>query len=366
MSLDPTPSRRALLRAGFAALAVGAAGNLQVFGANSADRALVCIYLFGGNDSNSMIVPLDQFSTYSSVRGDLALPIDSLLSSRAATSQLDLGFHPALAELRDLFDARALAVVANIGAAARKPPLIDDSLAYLPEGCATPAWAMNLARGARAFSGFPKSLSPGPRGGTSLLSPDGPSGGQLAAAVQRSLRSSPTLRTQFPDTGLGRQLQQVVQVIAGAGLRQQIYLCELGGFATAAGKPDQQAALYRELSQAAAAFYQATVELGISQRVTTFTDTEFNRALRPDAKNNLAPAWGGHQMVLGGSVAGGDVYGKFPSLAPGSPDDATGAGVWIPGISKEQYSATFANWYGVDIATLQQLGLATSTLGFLA
>jgi len=123
------PSRRAILGTGLAALA---GGPLRVFGAGSSDRVLVCIYLFGGSDAN-MIVPLDN-SSYRSARGGLAVPEDSLLPVKALKSQAMYGFHPALSELRDLFESRALAVAGTIGA--RRDP--DKSLAYLPDGFTSP------------------------------------------------------------------------------------------------------------------------------------------------------------------------------------------------------------------------------------
>ena len=53
-----------------------------------------------------------------------------------------------------------------------------------------------------------------------------------------------------------------------------------------------------------------------------------------------------------GAVSGGDLYGRFPTLAMGGPDDATGRGVWVPTTSVDQYAATFASWLGMDQAGL--------------
>src|ERR1700675_1932964 len=108
-------SRRYLLRAGFGALAAASTGGIAK-GDRSGRKVLVCIYLFGGNDSNNMVAPLDdpQYAAYAAARGSLAIPVNSLLEVKAK-NQARYGFHPALSELRDLYLSGALAVAANVG-----------------------------------------------------------------------------------------------------------------------------------------------------------------------------------------------------------------------------------------------------------
>jgi len=334
------PSRRAILGTGLAALA---GGRLPAFGPGSTDRVLVCIYLFGGNDA-TMVVPLDQNSSRRSDRGGLAVPEDSLLPVRARKSQAMYGFHQALSELRDLFESRALAVVGNIGA--RRNP--DKSLAYLPDGFTALGWALALSGGKGVFTQFAPGSRHNSRGGASLIALGGPTGDELAQVVQSSLASDLSLQTQFPETGLGSQLRQIAKVIRLSGLRQQIYLCPLGGFTAGADQLSRHEALFRELSTAMAAFYQATVELGVDRRVTTFTDAESNRSVLSNKNNGAGLGWVGHQLALGGSVMGGDV---------------------TQNISKEQYLAAFAKWFGVDPSGLNRLfpgleGMAPGGLEF--
>jgi uncharacterized protein (DUF1501 family) len=73
---------------------------------------------------------------------------------------------------------------------------------------------------------------------------------------------------------------------------------------------------------------------------------------------------------MGGAVKGGDVYGTFPTLALGGPDDANNRGVLIPTSSLDQYGATMAKWFGVSAAAMPQVfpnlaNFATAGLGFL-
>ncbi len=82
-------------------------------------KALVCVFLNGGNDGNNMIVPLDQtsFNQYNSVRSSagLALTQGSLLAVNAPSQGRQFGFHPNMTEMQSLFNQGRLAVVCNTG-----------------------------------------------------------------------------------------------------------------------------------------------------------------------------------------------------------------------------------------------------------
>jgi uncharacterized protein (DUF1501 family) len=97
-------------------------------------KALVCLFLAGGNDSNNLIVPADNsgYSAYAAARGALALPQSSLLPiGTAGGDGRAWALHPAMTELKSLHDRGKLAVVANLGTLAY--PLTRDTYNARPE-----------------------------------------------------------------------------------------------------------------------------------------------------------------------------------------------------------------------------------------
>lgn len=81
-------------------------------------KALVCLFLFGGNDANNVIVPHDNagYSSYAAARGILAIPQASLLPITLQNGDgRDFAFHPNLVELQALFNQGHLGIVSNVG-----------------------------------------------------------------------------------------------------------------------------------------------------------------------------------------------------------------------------------------------------------
>ena len=83
-------------------------------------KALVCVFLYGGNDGNNTIVPMDTagYAQYAAVRtaaSGLQIAQASLLPVQPASIGTPFGFHPSCAELATLFTPRKLAVMCNVG-----------------------------------------------------------------------------------------------------------------------------------------------------------------------------------------------------------------------------------------------------------
>ncbi len=441
-------------------------------------KALVCIFLSGGNDSNNWVVPTDTttFDQYTQIRANLALPQSSLLplcqtgTSGAAYSDSDghtYGFHPACPELQTLFGEDKLAVLFNVGTLVRpttraqytsstskfyQPPQLfshSDQVTQwqtsIPDAPPATGWAGRVAdlldastnrngnismsvslNGANTFqignivSQYQVSTS-----GAVVATGDqmGATGARLAAMKNILALSDPNLQRNayagvvknaiavgdllntavagtvldsfwsvpFPNTTLGNQLKMVARLIEARGnpatpatgkfnMSRQTFFCGAGGYDTHTSQvsvngTDQptnaSGAHYKLLDEVSAcmfAFQRAMEQLGIGNKVTTFTASDFSRTL-PTNSQGSDHGWGAHHLIMGGAVKGGRTYGKLPTFAINGPDD-TGLGRWIPTLAVDQYSATIAKWFGVDsgniAAVFPNLSRFTSSdLGFM-
>jgi len=198
-----------------------------------------------------------------------------------------------------------------------------EGLRFLPNGFATLEWAARSA-GVHPLTGEGAFTF---ESGMSLVSFDGRKreGGQFENTTLRSaMNSVPALGTSFPDTNVGRQLKDVARLLEASGrlgLRRPVFVCTANGFTNSAHQAKLLAARYRDLGQAIAAFYQATVELGLERQVTTYTESEFSSVLT---------ACAGSRMVLGGAAMG---------------DTALAA---------DTYADSLASWHGSAIGELQR------------
>ena len=345
-------TRRSALRS---ISALGAATFLKTKGlaAPSRDNAIVAIHLIGGNDSNNMIVPTDaEYGTYARARGELAIPRSALLNISTPGQSGSFGLHPNMGELRRLYDQGAVGVVANVGS--RSPESLSHSdnkrWSYVRPGYVAPPWIESLQQPVteehpRDVYGFSSGLLaiPAERAGIEGTEIDN-------KKLIEGMKNARPLGTQFPRTGLGLQLEQVAKLLQiGEGMRlsRPVFSVTLSGFDTHANQLPKHAELLETLSGAMAAFHEALRELGISDRVTAYTDTEFNRALVPNRSHGSDHGWGGHNLVMGASVRGGDIHGVMPSLEVGGKNDAGGNGVWRPAIYAQDFEASMAHRYGL-------------------
>jgi uncharacterized protein (DUF1501 family) len=195
---------------------------------------------------------------------------------------------------------------------------------------------------------------------------------QSLNAMLKGAGAGAPLTTAFPGTSIGWQLQQVAKIIQlrnSTGMKRQVFFCALGGFDTHGSQGWTHWNLLTQLGDALTAFYQSTVEMGVASQVTSFSLSEFGRSLQPSGSGS-DHGWGNHQIVLGGAVQGGRVYGSFPVFALGGPSDSGNRGVWIPTTSTDQFGATLASWYGLTAgqlpAVFPNLGnFAQGNLGFV-
>ena len=413
-------------------------------------KALVCVFMFGGNDGNNTIIPLDAagYGQYAAVRpasSGINLPQASLLPIQPVNLGSPFGLHPSLTDLQTLFNQNRMAILANVGTllqpttqsqyAAGLRPLslyshadqqaqwqsaisaaasgtgwggrIADKVATLNAASGFPvvtsldgavlfttgtaAIPLSIpATGSFALAGYSGSAAATARlaavrqllmqaSGNALVDGASDIGAEaldLSATVNPILaNANSTIAPLFANlkTGIANQLYQVAKLIearAATGAARQIFFVQLGSFDTHGDQLNRQQNLFDDLSPALKAFYDATVALGVASQVTTFTLSDFGRTLQPASGGGTDHAWGNHHFIIGGAVQGGKIYGRYPQLALGGPDDAEMEGRWLPYCAVDQYGATLARWFGIAAADLgtvfPNLAMFPSTdLGFM-
>ena len=462
--IDSMPlHRRAFLRRAGQLAAVGAATplglNLAAIGEAAAFsasdyKALVCVFLYGGNDHANTVVAYDgpSWQRYRAIRqagpGPAGLAIDRaalentrLQPTSALPGGLEFALHPQMGGLAGLFNAGQAGVLLNVGPLVRPitreqyfspdralyplPPQLmshnDQQSVWQSQGTegASIGWGGRIgdlalsnngqslftcisASGNAVFLAGQQSIQyqvsrDGPVFIDAILNgPHGARGNANQAMVgerlrallgegrqhvleneynritRRSIEAEVTLRTAlngvnvstpFPEgNSLAAELRIVARIIAARtalGSKRQVFLVSLGGFDHHDRLVEEQPGLLKKVSEAMTAFYQATAELGLADKVTTFTASDFGRALASNG-NGTDHGWGGHHFVVGGAVRGKAFYGTPPPLSVGESDAPEnqwhiGQGRLIPSTSVEQLAATLARWFGVDEGELASI-----------
>lgn len=163
-------------------------------------------------------------------------------------------------------------------------------------------------------------------------------------SLSAALQSAPPLATTFAaDVPLAQQLRMVARMISACqalGVRRQVFFVSIGGFDNHDSLLATLPTLHARVAGAIESFHAATVELGVADRVTTFTASDFGRTLTSNGDGS-DHGWGAHHFVVGGAVRGGSIYGTFPTVALGTAEDL-GAGRLLPTTSVTQFAATLA------------------------
>ena len=229
--------------------------------------------------------------------------------------------------------------------------------------------------GSASASGSLKSLVT--TGGSNIFTQD------LAETTQRSIDADASLATALataPDltlpadlanSSLAAQLRVVARMIASRtqlGAKRQVFLVSLGGFDTHDDQLVNQPALHTQVASALSYFYNATVALGVADKVTTFTGSDFGRTLTSNGDGS-DHGWGSHHFVMGGAVRGQQYFGTFPIMGINN-NDEVGSGRLLPSTSVDQYAATLARWFGVSDTDLKLvvpniINFSSSNLGFM-
>lgn len=164
-----------------------------------------------------------------------------------------------------------------------------------------------------------------------------------------ALATADPLATPFSPSPLSQSLRMIAETISvreALGMRRQTFFVLVGGWDHHDEVLATQAPMLADLSQALVELDAALGELAVRDAVTTFTISDFGRTLTSNGRGS-DHGWGGKQLVMGGAVRGGDLYGTPPPLFPGSELD-TGRGRLIPTLSTDEYFAELALWLGVS------------------
>jgi len=446
-------------------------GQMSGVGGFSDYKALVCLFLFGGNDSWNMLVPTStaEYNAYSKSRGggttwSLAIDKSALLPINPqgySPGDHTFGLHPNMPELRDLFAAGRVAFLPNVGPLLRPttkeqyrrafdtnhdlPPQLfshndqqDQWHSLKGRFLLTTGWAGRVADllaastgnqqmplnvslsgqslfqaantvdpyvmgagGVNTFAGLTADMVRDPYGfeinSARRASVDSVLARTLstrqntyyhrgfARVQERALRYADRINAALseaykfnalPDSGvtlsnLSNQLRTVARVISQRSklsMSRQIFLVAAGGFDTHDDQLRDQPRLLADISRSVKAFHDAMNELGLGEQVTLFTQSDFGRTLTSNGDGS-DHGWGGVQMVVGGAVRGGRMYGQYPLLEMDSALEI-GGGNFIPTISSDQYAATLASWFGVKSSDLPAVApnvvnFAARDLGFM-
>jgi uncharacterized protein (DUF1501 family) len=111
--------------------------------------------------------------------------------------------------------------------------------------------------------------------------------------------------------------------------------------------------LLTQLGQAFEYFDSLMMTAGLGNQVTTFTASDFGRTLTANS-DGTDHGWGSHHFVVGGAVAGQDMYGPYPVIGSNQANDV-GAGRLIPTLAVDQYAATLARWFGLTDSQVKQV-----------
>lgn len=195
---------------------------------------------------------------------------------------------------------------------------------------------------------------------------------QFNAATDLTLPES----VVWPEGGFSQSMQMIARAIAGhqaLGHRRQTFFIQFGGWDHHDEVLQNMGGQLPAMSAAVTAFYRCLEVLGLGEKVTLFTASDFGRTLTSNGAGS-DHAWGGNHFVVGGAVAGRRVFGQFPDLHEDNPLDL-GRGRLIPTTSVDTYFAELALWLGVpksdlplvlpNIGAFYNLASSSNPLGFL-
>ncbi|MDP1568440.1 MAG: DUF1501 domain-containing protein [Vicinamibacterales bacterium] len=362
-------SRRVFIRNGATALAVGVTAptflSELAWAQGASSRSLVVVYLGGGNDALSTVVPYTDAAYYTR-RPTLAVPAGEVLQIGSDSSGKALGLHPSLGGLKDIYNSGRLAIIQRTG-------YPDSSRSHFEGfdiwGTANPMHTQGSGWLGRYLDGLPQPVNPlvawnttsnTPRplmaaqvGVPSITSPSSyifssPNGATEAAAERRAAERwsgypsdgrphvafvHSTARAAlgtldevakvasyegsvgYPTSPFG----QALKAVGGAmqrGVGTKVFWVSTGGYDTHASQ-NPNTGTYRTLmatlNDGLAAFYQDLQNQGLLNSTLVIVYSEFGRRISENGSQGTDHGAAGVMMAMGGGVRGG-LYGRAADL----------------------------------------------------
>jgi uncharacterized protein (DUF1501 family) len=387
-------------------------------------RNLVVLYLSGGNDSLSMLIPYND-SFYYSRRPTLAVPAANVLQIGTDSSRVALGLHPRLAGLKQIFDQGRLAFVQRTGYENQTRSHFEGTDIWStanPKNTQSPGWIgryldslpspVDPLVGWNTTAGTPHVLQSAHVAVPAIADPrrysfSSPNSGAEAAAEQwtairinthvpidrpelafvygSSQAAMATLdrvatvslyqpSATYPNTSFGSALRAVAGAMA-KGVGTKVFYVTIGGFDTHSAQNVNAAngayyGLMAALNDALLAFYTDLKNQGLFEDTLLVSFSEFGRRISENGASGTAGTDHGAasvMMVMGGTVNGG-LYGTAPVLNtdPKNPTLENNANdVHYETDFRSVYARIIDGWLGIDSRVLLNGDFRKPSLSFI-
>lgn len=383
-------------------------------------RSLVVLYLGGGNDSLSMLVPYND-SAYYSRRPTLAVPAGQVLQVGSDSSRVALGLHPRLTGLKSIFDQGRLAFIQRTGYANQSRSHFQGTDIWAtanPANSQGPGWLgryldslpspVDPLIGWNTTGQQPHVLQAGHTSVPSISNPSGyafssPNSGAEATserdAAIRIMSHVPVGRpelafvygsaqaalatldrvatvaqyspsTPYPNSGLGLALRAVAGAMA-KGIGTKVFYVTTGGFDNHSNQNVNTANgayynLMATLNDALLAFHNDLKNQGLLEDTLLLSFSEFGRRITENGSQGTDHGSASVMFAMGGRVSGG-LYGTAPSL--GDVNNPTlennGADVHYETDFRSVYAQVIDRWLGADSTAVLGADFRKPSLSFI-
>ncbi len=365
-------------------------------------KVLVLVQLAGGNDGINTVIPLDQYSAYTNARANIAIPEDKVLRLNGFDS---VGFHPALAEMQQLFNNGKAGVVQAVGYpkpnfshfratdiwmtgsdsdkvintgwagrflndiypdfplnypnTAMPDPLAIQVGSVVSTAFQGPAYTMGLAiSNPSNFYNLIEgkvNIDSNTRWGEQLdyIEEMAQKTDQYSAVIKKAALKVSKQSDKYPAQGknpLADQLKVVARLIAG-GLQTKVYMVNTGGFDTHAKQTDEadktigtHANLLKRVSEAINVFMDDLTYLNVGDRVMGMTFSEFGRRIKSNASGGTDHGVAAPLFYFGHNIKS-NVFGVNP-IIPANP--TVNDNVSMQNDFRSVYGSILKQWFKLD------------------